>query len=233
MPDEKLVPFAYSWGYESLLQGSDELRAQKTPLRAELGIPADSWVILFCGRLNWEKSPADLLEAYRRVNLPNKALVFVGDGDLKQDLEDQVDRCGLESVYFPGFKDRNELPNYYAIADVLVLPSHRETWGMVVNEAMCFGLPVIVSDQVGAGIDLVRHGYNGFEYPRGDVDALAGRIQQIAQLPEAESELFGIRSKQMVREWLERDLVQSLTHYLDGIYDLRNGNRGRSAPVGR
>ena len=98
-----------------------------------------------------EKNPMLLLQAYERLKQPNKALAIVGNGLLRRDLEEYVIDHKLKSVYFFGFKNRYEVPDYYAIADVLILPSDQETWGIVVNEALCFGLPVIVSDQVGAG----------------------------------------------------------------------------------
>lgn len=233
VPEEKLVAFAYSWGYQSLLQDAGTLKAQRNQFRAELGIPENSRVILYCGRLSLEKNPSDLLDAYRRISLPDTSLIFVGDGKLKQSLEQQAARHNLDSVYFFGFKDRKELPKYYAISDVLVLPSHRETWGMVVNEAMCFGLPVIVSDQVGAGVDLVRYGYNGFSFPGGDTDALGSRLQQFIELPETEKELFGIRSEQLVREWADRDLAQILSQYLEWINDRESPIHGRPDSVGR
>ena len=217
VPDKKLVPFAYSWGYQALLQGSDELKLQKQQMKAQLGIPDGAYVILFCGRLSKEKRPMDLLEAYRRVSSPHKALIFVGDGELRPLLQDFVDSHSLDSVSLFGFQDRREIPRFYAISDVLVLPSSRETWGMVVNEAMCFGLPVVVSDQVGAASDLVMHGKNGFIFPAGDVEALANNIKQLMELSEEERSAMGTLSSDLIKEWSERDLGECLVQYLDSI----------------
>jgi glycosyltransferase involved in cell wall biosynthesis len=88
----------------------------------------------------------------------------------------------LPPASFPGFKNQSELPAYYAAADVLVLPSESETWGLVVNEAMACGLPAIVSDAVGCAPDLIEEGKTGFTYPVGDVDALAGRLAALAEM---------------------------------------------------
>ena len=224
VPDEKLVPFAYSWGYQALLQGADELKLQKKHIKAQLGIPDGAYVILFCGRLSKEKRPLDLLEAYRRVSSPQKALIFVGDGELRPLVQDFVDSHSLDSVYLFGFQNRREISRYYAISDVLVLPSSRETWGIVVNEAMCFGLPVVVSDQVGAASDLVMQGKNGFIFPVGDVEALANNIKQLMELPEEERSAMGMRSLELIKEWSERDLGECLVQYLDSI---RSPNRSR------
>jgi glycosyltransferase involved in cell wall biosynthesis len=226
VPDEKLFPFAYSWGYEMFFHVSEELRPQRDRIRAELGVPEKRCVILFCGRLSKEKSPLHLLEAYRRVALPHKALVFVGDGELRETLQDYVVRHNLDSVHFFGFQNRREIQKFYAISDLLVLPSRKETWGIVVNEAMCFGLPVIVSDQVGAGKDLVRHGYNGFGFAQGNVEELASTIERFMQLSEGERSAMGLRSLDLVKKWVQRDLAGSLVECLDVVCSRKAGKRG-------
>ena len=220
-PEEKLVPFAYSWGYDSHLQAWEDLKPHRTELRVQQGIADDSFVVLYCGRLATEKSLFDLLEAYRLLNCQNKILAIVGDGELQNEMREYVVKHGLDSVHFLGFQRRSEIGKYYATADLLVLPSNRETWGMVVNEALCYALPVIVSDQVGAAHDLVHDGENGFIYPSGDVEALALRLQQVVDLSEDERRLMGLRSRRLIEKWVKRDLVQSLDQYFDFIYSQR------------
>ena len=83
-------------------------------------------------------------------------------------------------IHFVGFKNQTELPQYYAISDIFVLPSGLgETWGLVVNEAMCFSLPIIVSDLVGCGPDLVKHGENGYIFKTGNIEELAEYLQEL------------------------------------------------------
>ena len=95
-------------------------------------------------------------------------------------------------------------------------------WGIVVNEALCFGLPVIVSDQVGAGLDMVKHGKNGFSFPRGDVDELAASIKRIMELTEDERAKMGTNSRGIIENWLKRDLAESLGQYVNTIRGRRN-----------
>jgi glycosyltransferase involved in cell wall biosynthesis len=223
VPDSKLVDFAYSWGYESLLKAARELAHQRDLLRSQLGIAKDGRVILYCGRFSPEKGLYVLLEAFRQLELPGKALIFVGDGKLRGALEAYTAKHNLDSVQFLGFKDRREIPEYYAAADVLVLPSFSETAGLVINEAMCFRLPVIVSDQVGSGMDLVKNGYNGFIFPVGDSSALAGSIKQLFDLPERERQKMGARSLDLMTKWTQRDLAASLLLYLDLLYLRKDG----------
>ena len=232
VPEEKLFPFAFSWAHEELLECSEELMSQRHQLRDEYGLPQESYVVLYCGRLSQEKSVVGLLKAYHRVNAKDKALVFVGDGPLRQQLEKYIDQIKIDSVHFFGFQNRQEAPKFYALADVLVLPSYRETWGMVVNEAMCFGLPVIVSDQVGASKDLVLDGYNGLSFPEGNVEALSSRIEQLAEMSEAERQTMGSRSLELIKKWSQRDLAASLVQYMDRIYVDKKPEKGMKVRSG-
>jgi len=217
VPDHKLVQFAYSWGYDDLVQESEILKDQKTELRTEYGLPLDSFIILYCGRLSPEKGTVELIKAYELVSHPNKSLVFVGDGALRQSLQEYVNKHDLKSVYFMGFRDRNEIGKFYTMADLLVLPSQRETWGIVVSEALCFSLPVIVSDQVGAGIDLVLPNENGHVFPVGEIDTMAGCISDIIALSQPEISKMGEKSGKIIRDWIGRDLGEPLGDYLDQI----------------
>ena len=218
VPDHKLIPFAFSWGSEKLLQASDELNSRKKEIRQQLGIPEDTYAILYCGRLSPEKSPLSLVEAFEKVDLADKTLIIVGDGELRASLQNYVAKKNIDHVYFFGFQNRREIPKFYVAADVLVLPSDQETWGIVVNEAMSFGLPVIVSDQVGAARDLVQNGYNGYTFPPGDVEALATNIKQLMQQDEAERSAMEAGSRELIEKWSTRDLTDSLDLYLDFIY---------------
>jgi glycosyltransferase involved in cell wall biosynthesis len=155
---------------------------------ASLGLSANRPVILYASKLQERKRPWDLWEAYARlspngVDEPAPYLVFVGDGSERQALEATVERKGWKSVRFAGFRNQTELPAFYAAADVLVLPSEREPWGLVINEAMNAGTAVIVSDQVGAAADLVEDGVNGYVVRVGDVETLASRLRCITADP--------------------------------------------------
>ena len=98
-----------------------------------------------------------------------------------------------------GFINQTDLPAWYSASDALVLPSDsRETWGLVVNEAMAAGLPVVVSDAAGCSVDLVREGENGFTYPCGDVGALTTQLARIAQVAPDERRALGDRSREIV-----------------------------------
>lgn len=217
VPDKKLFPFAFSWGYETLMKTGAQLVRRRKEIRAQLRIPQESFVVLFSGRLSKEKDPFNLLEAFHNIDVPDKALVIVGDGKLRQTMQDYVARNDVNSVFFFGFQNRLEIAKFYALADVLVLPSLQETWGIVVNEALCFGLPVISSDQVGAHPDLVLPGSSGFVFPAGDAEALTSAIKQVADMPRNETRAMRIRAEGLIKEWSQRRLGEILSQHLDTI----------------
>ena len=222
VPKEKLFPFAYSWGYKSLIERSKDMRGRKLELRRRHGLPEDASIVLYCGRLSPEKASMELLQAYQMVSHPKKALVLVGEGTLRKQMQDYGDVQELQSVHFMGFQNRNDLEDFYALADILVLPSNKETWGLVVNEGLSYSLPVIVSDQVGAGVDLVIHDGNGYIFPARDISALAEQITKLIKLSDQELEYMGTKSYSLIKEWSDRDLAMDLGNYLDSIYQARN-----------
>jgi len=170
VPDSRLFFVPYAVDNDRFFKEAEVLLPKKEEIRDGMGIKRDAKVVLFVGKLIDKKRPKDLLVAYKDLDIKNKALIFVGDGSLRQELEDYVQKNNLSGVYFVGFKNQTEISEYYAIADVFVLPSGAgETWGLVVNEAMCFGLPVVVSNLVGCGLDLVNNDNSGYIFKMGDI----------------------------------------------------------------
>ena len=161
---------------------ADALKPVAGQIRDSWGIPRDSLVILFAGKFEEIKRPMDLLRATKRVlemNVPRKNihLLMVGDGLMRRECERFAESQSLP-VFFTGFLNQTEIPKAYAVSDILVLPG-RETWGLVVNEAMASSLPAIVSDRVGCGADLIRNGVTGYIFPCGDVNDLADKIANL------------------------------------------------------
>jgi glycosyltransferase involved in cell wall biosynthesis len=149
-------------------------------LRQRFGLAPDLYTALFVGKLESKKRPLDAIRALR--NLPSVQLLVVGAGPLDRACRDEAGTLGSR-VAFAGFLNQREIGDAYATADCLVLPSDgRETWGLVVNEAMASGLPAIVSDRVGCQPDLVVDGETGAVFPCGDSHALAAAIERVRDL---------------------------------------------------
>lgn len=177
VPQKKLFFGPYSVDNDFFFEESNVLKKKREEFRREYYLKSEDTVLLFVGKLINKKRPQDLLEAYKiaLVQNPNLKLIFVGDGELRLDLEKKSK--DLPGVFFVGFKNQTELPKFYTLADVFVLPSGAgETWGLVVNEAMCFGLPIIVSNMVGCSSDLVIENKTGFIFQYKNIRDLSEKI---------------------------------------------------------
>ncbi|MCK9931847.1 glycosyltransferase family 4 protein [Frankia sp. Mgl5] len=148
-------------------------------LRAELGEPG--FVFLYVGRLSPEKAPLDVVAGFREylAKTPGRShLVIVGDGPQRPEVERQV--LGEATMTLVGACDHQYLGHYYLAADVLVVPSHREGWGLVVNEAVANGLPVVASDRVAAADDLLDPA-TCWRYRTGDIRGLGEAMFRASQ----------------------------------------------------
>lgn len=187
-------------------------------LRAELDLPADAPVILFASKLQERKHCNHLVEAYALFLAAQPAvtpyLVIVGDGEERQRLEAMVREHNLATVRFAGFQNQSALPGYFALADVFVLPSRHEPWGLIVNEAMACGCPCIVSTDVGSHADLITNGVEGFTYPVGDVPALAACLKDCFTVDRA---AMGERAKQRITHWSFEEDVAALRAALQSL----------------
>lgn len=215
VPSEKifLVPYTINNAFFTLK--ANELISQKEKLKEKHNIPKNVPVILFSGKLTDVKNPMLLLEAYKELSKEIElALVFIGDGYLRKEMEKYINDNNLKNVYIMGFRNQSELPEFYAMSDVFVLPSNFEPWGLVVNEAMCFGLPIIVSDQVGASGDLVAVGENGYVFETKNITMLATYLKQLLQ-DEMKKTKFGQYSKKLIENWSYKEDIKGLLDSLN------------------
>lgn len=194
--------------------------------KQELGIPQNHAVILFAGKFESKKRPLDLMNAFLQANLSNVSLLFVGAGSLEQELK--LKGAGHSNVYFAPFQNQSLMPRSYAACDLLVLPSygHEETWGLVVNEAMCLGKPVIVSSHVGCAFDLVEQYDNGLIFSAGDVSALAHSLKE-AFSDRERLQLWGENSKKIVSNYSYAQATQGLIKALDVLTKPEEGQKSR------
>ena len=185
-------------------------QVDRAALRASWGVSPNDAVIVFSAKLQQWKRPLDLLHAFAKANLPSAFLLFAGTGPLLPQLESEAASLGVASrVRFLGFVNQSQLPAVYTAADLLVLPSEFEPFGLVVNEAMCCARPVIASDRAGASRDLVAPISPDFVFRCGDVDALAELIKKAAADPARLKEL-GRAALSHIQTWSpERNIAAS------------------------
>lgn len=210
LSNEKLIYTPYAVNNTQFRNYYLENKQNKESFLIKNNLPTNKKIILFTGKFIEKKRPLDLLAAFSLLNAENYALVMVGDGELRNKMENYVNSHGLKQVYFPGFINQSKIIEYYLVADVFVMCSGLgETWGLSVNEAMNFALPVVVSETCGCSYDLVNHGYNGYIFKEGDVDALATYLEKILS-SESERENMSRLSLQIIDQYSIEESVKNI-----------------------
>jgi len=180
---------------------ADSARSNSTQVRARYNLP--SRYFLYVGRLVRDKGIFDLLDGYSRLEPALRAavgLVLAGTGSAHADLLERAAKISPGTIQFPGFLHREQLPEIYGLADGLIFPTHTDPWGLVVNEAMACGLPVITTSVAGCALDLVQDGWNGFVVPPGDPPKLAQAMATLANNPARRKEM-GCRSRERIEKY--------------------------------
>lgn len=208
---EQLNAAPYCVDNERFAAQADSLRPDRRDIRRSWGIKDDAFCVLFAGKFIDKKRPLDLVEALKDSRLAQQGrpvhILFVGSGELGEPLRgacqvvfdaevgngisrDVNPDVTLPRATFAGFLNQKEISKAYVAADCMVLPSdHRETWGLVVNEAMASGLPCVASNACGCAEDLVAPINSKFVYPLGDAPALAGALLEMMKRPPSLSDL--------------------------------------------
>jgi glycosyltransferase involved in cell wall biosynthesis len=212
IPEQRItiVPFVVDNDWWS----AQAARVDRTAVRASWGADPDTSIILFCAKLQPWKRPADLLRAFVQASLANSLLVFAGEGPQRAELEQESQRLGVSSrVRFLGFVNQSRLPSIYAAADLLVLPSAYEPFGLVINEAMLCGCVTAASDQVGATTDLILPVSPSLIYKCGDTSALSALLRGTLS-DRAALDSLRQKARHRMETWSPSEYVSSI---LDGI----------------
>jgi glycosyltransferase involved in cell wall biosynthesis len=188
------------------------LKEKKESLKKELGL-GNKKVILFVGQLIARKGLFYLLEAFREVKkeLKESALLLVGSGVLEKELRRFVSDNSINDVVFYGFLQEEDLPKVYAMADLFVFPTLGDIWGLVLNEAMSAGLPIITTSAAGASADLINE--NGFIVPTGDAEGLRHKIIEILKT-EGLGEKMSRKSYERIKDFT---IEESAKGFIDAV----------------
>ncbi len=196
---ERVRVFANTIDVEAFGERADRLAARRPELREELGASRDDVVVLSVARLVPEKGLDVLVRAAAATGDPRLVLVLAGAGPERERLETLARELGVR-LLLPGDRPWERIVEIYVAADVFALLSEREPWAVVVNEAAACGLPLVLSDRVGAAHDLLRDGENGFLVPGADVATAGGALSRLAS-DAALRAAFGARSRELARGW--------------------------------
>jgi len=190
IPDARIFTAPNAVDNQLFSEAAAIARREAVARRGKFGLP--SKYFLFTGRLVREKGPSELLGAYASMDPAVRkecGLVLAGDGVCRTELEREAAAIAPGTIKFAGFVHREELASYYALAEALILPTYTDTWGLVVNEAMACGLPVILSNAAGCSVDLVKENWNGLVIPPRNARALAEAMNRLASDPDLRAEM--------------------------------------------
>ena len=210
IPAQKLFSMPYAvdnvWFQKRLVEAA----ADRKEFRRQLGIQPDQRVVLFAAKFQPRKRGDDLIRAFAKMSSEdpraNAVLLMVGEGEMDEEWRSLAEKMSESRVKFVGFKGMLELPAYFDLCDVFVIPSSLEPWGLVLNEVMNAAKPVISTHEVGSAHDLVKHGDNGYLVETGNIDQIAAALQKILSNPKLAAAM-GKRSLEIIGDWsYERDI---------------------------
>lgn len=199
---EKVREYPFSSLWEADILKEPVRRERKLEFRRELGMEEEN-VILSIGQFIHRKGFDVLMKA--AVQLAPDTGIYIVGGEPTEEYLELVRKLGLTNIHFEGFKKKDALVKYYQAADLFVLPTREDIWGLVVNEAMAFGLPVITTDRCVAGLELVENGMTGYIVPVGDADALAVKMNTALA---GECERMGAAALEKVRPYTIENMAR-------------------------
>jgi glycosyltransferase involved in cell wall biosynthesis len=201
--EDRVTHYPFSSLYEKDILAAPVTREEKEALRKELGI-SEKHMVLAIGQMIHRKGFDVLLHAAKDLD-PDTGIYFVG-GEAKEEYIALTKELGLQSVHFLGFQKKDVLAKYYKASDVFVLPTREDIWGLVINEAMAYGLPTITTDRCVAGLELIEDGINGYVVPVEDAAALAEKIKAVLA---SDLEAMGKAALEKVRPYTLENMAKT------------------------
>ncbi len=193
---------------------SEKARKLKKLYLKKYKLPPNNF--LFIGRFSKEKNIFSLLKAFEKLDTNEWGLILVGDGPERGGIEAYIEKNIFKRVILPGFKQKEEIPVYLGLSDVLILPSLSETWGLVVNEAMAAGLPVVVSNRCGCYPDLINEGVNGYSFNPYDGDELLAILNKILK-QKGYLKGMGEASREMIKNYTPRKSAEIIKKTIEFV----------------
>lgn len=186
-------------------------KSQKDKLRRSLGVNEEKMIIgvgQFIQRKGWDV----LMKA--ATQLPDNTGVYIIGGKATQEYLDLKNKLRLDNIYFLDFKQKDILKNYFIAADIFVLPTREDIWGLVVNEAMGYGLPVITTENCMAGLEIVKNGLNGYIIPVNNPIALTEKLNELLEDSDKCIKM-GERSLEYIKEFSIERMAMRYANILD------------------
>lgn len=225
VPEHKISFVPYTVDNARFTKASTLTEAERADVRARYGISTDRPAILYASKFQRRKHPDDLIRATQKLTAEGLDfdLVMVGSGEMASELKALADEADGRTV-FTGFVNQQELPRIMGACDLFVLPSEDEPWGLIVNEAMCAGLPIVASSEVGCVRDLVREGENGLTFEARDIEGLAAALRPIITDPDLRRAM-SMRSREIIAGWSYRQCLDGLNAQVQRLIPQRGLTR--------
>jgi glycosyltransferase involved in cell wall biosynthesis len=227
VPDHRIFSLPFVVDQRSVGVATDDARARRRELRAELGLNPLERVVLFVGQMIERKGVDILLRAHALAAQTGHAprLVLLGAGPDQQRFQQLASSLGVSPapVFLPP-RPNHRLPEAFAVADVLALPSRFDAWPVIVVEALAAGLPVLGSDACGSVRDGIVEGENGWLLPAGDEAALARALAMVFALEDAQLQRMSVRARASVARWSADEAARDFTNVIENAYS--QGGRG-------
>lgn len=206
--DKKIVYHPFSSLYQKDIFPEITQTAEKQALRKKLDI-SEKHMVISVGRFSYLNGYGKGYDALIRAaqQLPEDIGWYIVGGAPTEEFSKIVEDTGLKNIHFVDFMDKESLKEYYRAADIFALMTVGDVWGLVINEAMACGLPVITTDKCVAGVELVENGKNGYIVKVGDDKALASRVKEILDAPGA-VEAMGIHAIDVIRDYT----IENMAH---------------------
>ncbi len=218
VPEQRIFHVPFSVDNERFMRASALTEAERAEVRAGMGVFDERPILLFASKLLPRKHPDDLLHAAAMLKAQGHTfhVAIAGSGVLSAELQRLAAELQLGNVSFVGFMNQSQLPRLYAASDVFVLSAENEPWGLIVNEAMCAGLPVVVGAGMGCVPDLVREGVNGFTCVAGNPKSLAMALGALVG-DAALRRRMGNESRRLISEWSYEEGLQGILAAVRGL----------------
>ena len=229
VPQASISLFPYTVDIARFTAASTLSAGERNAMRDRLGVSRGRPVVLYASKLERRKHPDDLLRAASQLAREGIEfdVVIAGSGEMGPELAALAAKRGGPHVVFPGFVNQAEMPKLFGACDVFVLPAHDEPWGLIINEAMCAGLPVVTTTEVGCVPDLVHAGENGALFHAGHVGQLADALRPLLQNADLRRGM-GAKSREIIAGWSYAQCVAGLRDALGKIEQNPRRHRRRS-----
>jgi len=209
-----LVPYTIDNDFFKVQRDNNDQVKQSTLKKIDKSLPT----LLFASKFMKRKNPMLLLEASKILTDKNfhHNMVFIGSGEMLPKMMEYISNHQLNHIFLEGFVNQSQLPKIYAESDIFILPSENEPWGLIVNEVMAAGMPIVISSEIGCSKDLVKEGINGYTFETNNLDELVLHLEDMISNSE-KTKLMGEKSKHIISKWSYAECSKGLIRAINEI----------------